>query len=352
MSRRPDKLVAYESVLARHPATDPWRHTAGAEPSYEPDYDLLGELLTQPVRGGEASESGAFAKGIDAWIAHELRRAGFGADEVWPRANQPRVLPRDVAVLLDKLPKSLADEMRARVSAMPAVTPADAVILGRAYDKQVDVVISRWERGPELLVSTKAQVSSFGKNLPNRFEEAYGDAGNLRGRYPLAAVGFLFVQRSTILDTEPEAFERTIDMIRKLRAGMGGASGSGTGADSGGYTATALVLVEWDEDITGLAGGADPEQAGWAGVRVRRDAVPADVAPPQFFTTLIRHITAVTPVVHHVRVRELLERRNLPVTEADADLLTAEVNAATDPATKQTEPAGPLMIDVPLFPDL
>ncbi|WP_131787869.1 hypothetical protein [Protofrankia symbiont of Coriaria ruscifolia] len=170
MSRRPDKLVAYEPVLARHPTTDPWRHTAGAEPSYEPGYDLLGELLTQPVRCGEASESGAFAKGIDAWIAHELRRAGFGADEVWPRANQARVLPRDVAVLLDKLPKSLADEVRARVSAMPAVTPADAVILGRAYDKQVDVVISRWERGPELLVSTKAQVSSFGKNLPNRFE--------------------------------------------------------------------------------------------------------------------------------------------------------------------------------------
>ncbi|WP_131787870.1 hypothetical protein [Protofrankia symbiont of Coriaria ruscifolia] len=145
-------------------------------------------------------------------------------------------------------------------------------------------------------------------------------------------------------------------MIRKLRAGMGGPGGPGAGADSDGYTTTALVLVEWDDTIAdptaGAAGGADIGQTGWAGVRVRRDAVPADVAPPQFFTTLIRHITAVTPVVHHVRVRELLERRNLPVAEADADLLTAEVNAATDPATKQTEPAGLLMIDVPLFPDL
>ncbi|AEH08111.1 MULTISPECIES: hypothetical protein [Protofrankia] len=351
MSRRPDKLVAYEPVLARHPPTDPWRHTAGARPCYTPDYGLLGELLTQPVRGGEASESGAFAKGIDAWIAHELRRAGFGADEVWPRASQPRVLPRDVAVLLDKLPKALADEVRARVGAMPAVTPADAVILGRAYDKQVDVVISRWERGPELLISTKAQVSSFGKNLPNRFEEAYGDAGNLRGRYPLAAVGFLFVQRSTILDTEPDTFERTIDMIRKLRAGAGVPGGVGVGADSGGYTATALVLVEWDDIADGPAAG--PALAP-SGVRVRHDVVPADVAAPQFFTTLIRHITAVTPVVHHVRVRELLERRNLPVAEADADALTAEANTAagTDPATRATEPTGPLMIDVPLFPDL
>ncbi len=57
------------------------------------------------------------------------------------------------------------------------MAPVDARVLGRAYEKQVDVVIARWDRGPKLLVSTKAQLSSFGKNLPNRFEEAYGDAG-------------------------------------------------------------------------------------------------------------------------------------------------------------------------------
>jgi hypothetical protein len=86
---------------------------------------------------------------------------------------------------------------------MASVAPVDARVLGRAYEKQVDVVISRWDRGPEILISTKAQLSSFGKNLPNRFEESYGDAGNLRGRYPLAAVGYLFVQRSTIRLTGP-----------------------------------------------------------------------------------------------------------------------------------------------------
>lgn len=51
---------------------------------------------------------------------------------------------------------------------MAAVAPVDARVLGRAYEKQVDVVIARWDRGPELLISTKAQLSSFGKNLPNR----------------------------------------------------------------------------------------------------------------------------------------------------------------------------------------
>jgi hypothetical protein len=331
MSRRPDKLAPYEDLLLARGTSDPWEHERGERPRYRPDHDLLGRLLSIPVGTGEGSESGAFAKGIDAWVAHELRRAGFGADEVWPRATRPRVLPRDVAVLLDKLPRELAAAVRARARELPAVTPADAVILGRAYDKQVDVVISRWDRGPELLVSTKAQVSSFGKNLPNRFEEAYGDAGNLRGRHPLAAVGFLFVQRSTILTAEPDAFERTVDMIRKLRA---------TGGESGGYTATGLVVVEW----------GDPA----LGVRVREDAVPADVAAPGFFATLIQHVISVTPVVHHVRVRELLERRNLSVREADADAVAADAGMLPmdDDQTAVGDGTGqPGALDVPLFPE-
>lgn len=348
MPREPDKLVPYEAVLARRQPSDPWTHDAGETPRYVPDFDLLGELLTVPVGRGEVSQTGAFAKGVDAWLAHELRRAGFGADEVWPRPARPRVLPRDVALLLDRLPRRLADEVAERVASMPAVTPTDAVILGRAYDKQVDVVISRWDRGPELLVSTKAQVSSFGKNLPNRFEEAYGDAGNLRGRYPLAAVGFLFVQRSTILTDEPDSFERTVDMIRKLRA---------TPEAGGGYTATGLVLVEWDDPVPvprvpGAANAAEaPGAAGAAGVpvrvRVRTDAVPPDVAAGQFLTALVRHVTTVTPVVHHVRVRELLERRNLAVREADAS--SGPGSDDDDGASEET--TGALMIEESLFPD-
>ena len=166
---------------------------------------------------------------------------------------------------------------------MAAVAPVDARVLGRAYEKQVDVVIARWDRGPELLISTKAQLSSFGKNLPNRFEESYGDAGNLRGRYPLAAVGYFFVQRATIRTTEPDAFERSIDMIRKLR----------DAGDSNGYTATSLLLVDWD--TTRKEG---------AMVRPHPELVPGDVAPPQFFTTMIDRVLATTPVTYHVLVRD------------------------------------------------
>ncbi len=43
------------------------------------------------------------------------------------------------------------------------------------------------------------------------------------------------MQRSTILTDEPDAYERTVDMVRKLRD-LGGANG---------YTATGLALVSW-----------------------------------------------------------------------------------------------------------
>lgn len=296
---RIDSFSVYDSILEASPITDPWLHSQGEPPRYGPDYALLERLLTVPVVANKTSASGALAGGVDSWLSHELRRAGFGADEVWPRPSRPRILPRDVAVLLDKLPGPLAAEVRRRLDNLPSVAPSDAYFLGRAYEKQVDVAMARWDRGPELLLSTKTQVSSFGKNLPNRFEEAYGDAGNLRGRYPLAAIGFLFVQRSTILESEPGAFERTVDMMRKLRD-LGG---------SNGYTATGLALVQWDDAIDGQPATS---------VRVELDRVPDDVRPEQFMVAMIEQVLAATPVSQHVEVRSRMERRSIPVIEEDS----------------------------------
>ena len=181
---------------------------------------------------------------------------------------------------------------------LPAVGPSDAHFLGRAYERRVDVAMARWDHGPELLLSTKTQVKSFAKNLPNRFEEAYGDAGNLRSRYPLAAVGFFFVQRSTILRDEPGAFERTKDMMRKLRD-LGGANS---------YTATGLALASWTDD-------PDDHR-----LTIELDEVPEEIRPEQFRLALINQVLAATPVTQHVDVRSLLERRTIPVVEDDAQL--------------------------------
>lgn len=336
--RKPDAMASvYDDVLEGLPTNSPWvRHGDGA-PTYAPDYDVFARLLTSAVAAGagDDTESGIFPKGIDLWLSYELRRAGFEDHEVWPRSARPRVLPRDVAALIDNLvdsPKgwprktndgdrlSLKDEVRRRVSEMPSVTPTDAVILGRAYDKQVDVVIARWDRGPEVLISTKAQGASFGKNLPNRFEEAVGDAANLTSRYPLSAVGFFFVQRATIRKQEPDAWERSKDMMRKLRSDVPGL----------GYTATGLCLVDWDDSLP-------PEDRV---VEVLLDPVPEDLRPSQFLDSIVETVLAATPITHHVEVRERYEGREIPVEENDPEAVVgdlAEPESLTDPRDDEPE---------------
>ena len=94
-----------------------------------------------------------------------------------------------VANLLKAVPAKERAQLNARLtrsSAVAGVTSASANILGKNYLKQVDVIMTDWATGPELLISTKRMDSSYGKNAANRVEESYGDAKNLRLRHPLA----------------------------------------------------------------------------------------------------------------------------------------------------------------------
>jgi len=284
VSETEDVLDSLETVLSSCAITSPW--CRGREPgdlSYAPDYEVLEQLLAIPIGQGQVAGSGRLAKAIDAWVAHELRRCGFPPDEVWPRQTKPRVLPREVGLLLDGLPKRLRDDVRAQVLRNKAVAPSEARVLGRAYVKQIDVLVAQWSRGPELLVSTKSMVSSFRNNLPNRFEESYGDAKNLRGRYPQAAMGFLFAMRSTVLD-ERGTFERAVDMLRKLRD------------EPDVYDATGVLLAEWSDEC-------------FDGVRLRQDAVPQDLAAGDFIATLVECVLQRTPLDMHEGVRECREVR-------------------------------------------
>jgi hypothetical protein len=288
-----DELFAlFDAVVTSRPATNPWVLGEGDQRQFEPDYEALGELIRIPIAAGSGSESGRLAKGIDFWTASELRRAGFDPDEVWPRPTLPRVLPRDLALYMRGLPPAERAIAKARVLRNKAVGPSDARVLGRAYVKQVDVLIAQWSRGPELLVSTKSMVSSFRKNLPNRFEESYGDAKNLRGRYPLASMGYLFLMRSTVAD-EAGTLDRVVDMLRKLRE------------EPDVYDTTCLVVAEW----------ADTPP--FDRVTIRNDLVPPDLQASSFLAGLIGAVLDRTPIDMHVAVREKREHRDLALSEAN-----------------------------------
>ncbi len=124
---------AFEEAINARPNGNPWSDDG----RFQPDETLLSDLVGIPVGAGSGSESGRLAKGIDAWVAFELRRAGFGSDEVWPRLTQPRVLPRDLALFIEGLPAKERDAARDRARQNKAVAPSGATVLGRAYVKQV-----------------------------------------------------------------------------------------------------------------------------------------------------------------------------------------------------------------------
>lgn len=314
-----DRLVAQ-----RETENSPWWSSQGIpELKFDPQFDLLEELLAVPIRLGLTTTSGMPAKAVDVWIAHQLRRAGFGVDEVWPRASTPRVLPREVALLrgLGGM-RGISDALFDRIDrglVGKGVTGADAKILGKAYEKQVDVVIAQWARGPELMISTKRMDSSFGNNALNRIEESYGDAKNLRGRHPLAATGFLFVLRSTAFDYQKDTALRLMDLIVKLAK------------EPDAYDATSVIVVEWKDLASGaiMAAELDEGKPLNVAVKVREDLIPEALRPDRFLAAMVNAVIDRTPINLHEEVRKRLGQE-VPEEEGVTGAYDSESNDAVD----------------------
>ncbi|PZE61999.1 hypothetical protein [Curtobacterium sp. MCLR17_044] len=313
--------------------TNPWVRNEDGTVRYEPDFPVLQRLLGVPLYLHAPTTTGVPALALDVWVSYELRRAGFAPDATWPRAEHPRILPAAIANLLRALKGKERDQLVKRLGSttpMKGVVSASANILGKNYLKQVDVVMSDWDTGPELLISTKRMDSSFGKNAANRVEESYGDAKNLRLRHPLAALGFVYGLRSTVLTEEPKKARWLIDLLQKL------------GREDDAYHAVALIMIEYGTADTGsldsgedasddgdadnplIAAGLDdntPEEAdehvpstavddalaALPDVQIRHDAVPGTLQPARFLELMVRKVIDATPVDRHDNARERLE---------------------------------------------
>jgi hypothetical protein len=311
---------------------NPWVREADGELTFEPDYYTLRRLLGVPLYLNAPTTTGVPALALDVWISYELRRAGFDPDAVWPRPTSPRILPGPIVNLLNRLPSKDRQALWKRLRATPppaGVAASSANILGKNYLKQVDVVMSNWAAGPELLISTKRMDSSFGKNAANRVEESYGDAKNLRLRHPLAALGFVYGLRSTIFEESPDKAEWLIDLLQKL------------GREDDAYHAVSLIVIEYgahlsaDDSIDDQGDGEDPlADAGIAvvesgilhegdeevveqsevdvalgnlpPVQLPWERVPPDLRPERFLAEMAARVIGATPVNMH---REARERR-------------------------------------------
>jgi hypothetical protein len=276
----------FDDVPAPNPSS-PW-----GDAGYTADLDRLTGLISKCVAQGSwrARESGDLGLALDLWVADELRRAGYERDAVWPRAVDPRVLPAAVARSIGRLPRRRQDDpIVRRIEASAGST--GAAVQGEFFAKAVDVLVADWDRGVELMVSTKAMVSSFGKNLTNRWEEFVGDLRNIRGRFPMASLGVVFLADHSIVTGEPNSFQRLIDMLRKLRL---------EGTAGGSYDATLLLL-------------ATPSGRRSASLVV--GDVPTDLGPSQFYEALLTRVFERLPVSEREAARRLYGREALPTAE-------------------------------------
>lgn len=315
-STRGSAWAWFDRIVATAPLREvnPWQpEDAGAR--FAPDYDTLCRLLAVPALLQATSQSGVPALALDVWVSYELRRAGFDPDRVWPRPVAPRVLPGEVAAFVAALPAKQRAELTERISVRGTGGSPSANILGKNYVKQVDVVMSSWATGPELMISTKRMDSSFGKNAANRVEESYGDAKNLRSRHPQAALGFLYGLGANALDTEPEIARWLVDLLGKL------------GRESDAYDAVGLIIphIPSAPDATSAEDPAGPLEAGASEaplanpgdsdaaddldlgalppVELLQGAVPGDLEPGRFFATMCNLVLDRTPINFHREAR-------------------------------------------------
>lgn len=321
-----DRIVALAAPRGVH--SNPWVKSADGQLHFEPDYETLVKLLGVPLYLKAETQSGVPALALDVWLSYELRRAGFDSDQVWPRPVNPRILPAPVAALLKlkDLPSGIRKDLAERVhkkGSIRGVTSSSASILGKNYLKQVDVIITDWATGPELLISTKRMDSSYGNNAANRVEESYGDAKNLRLRHPLASLGFVFGLRSDILDKKRRIADWLFDLLAKL------------GREDDAYHATCLVLMEYsdaaaipdsgeephvegvpepglgseeeeEEDVPAAVPIADVDRdiAQLPKVRIVEEETPAELAPGRFLAAMVSRVLDATPVNMHEAARD------------------------------------------------
>jgi hypothetical protein len=148
----------------------PWRHVQG-KLVYGPRLDVLVELLSGPITRGELSQTGRLAKALDAWLAYELRRAGFEPAEVWPRNASPRVYSREMAAVQEKLD---------RLAAWLAKQDAEADRMAKRAEDKGDLVAIADAADRLLKLNTRERAINVRRELAHEKKMAKYKAGEVK----------------------------------------------------------------------------------------------------------------------------------------------------------------------------
>lgn len=229
------------------------------------DLQDLQEALSTAIRAYRANpdravRSGEFISPIHDYCARELARYGLTQTNLVPAPGAGGYLPPRAAEIIDEARARV--RVRLRQPELAAIkdqllNDLDQVeqkrrkrrlrVLGGYLEKEIDVCYIVEDTGPLLAVSVKSQMSSIAKNAINRFEEYVGDAANLHTRYPLLVLGFLLV-----VPVCDETFDlqtgQPKELLGRVSALLEQATGRVPTGNPGSYEASALLVVDFDQD--------------------------------------------------------------------------------------------------------
>ena len=288
---------------------------------FVPDLNLLSLLLahTDPksIRSGEVPMS------LDIWAAATLRAAGLRG--VVPLASEPFYVGRtaaDAQTTFDVIDEDLAkvrellqilradrprstsvSELNTRVRSLTGALKilrkdmerrAEAV-LGEGRKKQTDVFLAEWDRGLELLISTKSiavavdKEGELSKNLANRWEEFDGDLKNLRGRFPMAVIGALVLLPASVV--RMNLLAAFVDMMTKITApGRPWVNA---------YDAACIVIGDLD--------AKNESRVPLLGDELDEAQLPPSLRPQAFFDVLLQRLFERAPISEHREARAAAE---------------------------------------------
>lgn len=337
VSQRAQLQQQLSDILRENESRSAWTRSG-----FRADVELLGQLLrlTDPRN----TTGAAVATAVDMWVAEQLRAAGI--QHVLPRRSAPYYINTAASSLRDGgIPEAIEDflsrvgetersvrrelqllastlgssaypvarqHLRAALTHLKDLRSAQAslrpyfrkliaelnrpttTVIGEGRRKQIDVISCNWDRGLELAVSTKTlalgveKSAELLKNQPNRWEEFDGDLKNLRGRFPLAAIGALILVPETLVQTD--RLLPVVDMMRKLTA---------PGRDwVNAYDAAAVIVVSpWSFGQEGGVAIVSEEELG--------ERLPSDIRINRFFSILVDKVLERAPITEHVQGRIL-----------------------------------------------
>ncbi len=92
----------------------------------------------------------------------------------------------------------------------------EATIAGSHKNKKVDLALTSYTNGPQIIIGVRSQMSSVHKNLLTYYEEIIGDCISLHDRFPMAVIGYVYLLPTATIKPGQKSKKVDLDRAEKL----------------------------------------------------------------------------------------------------------------------------------------